>query len=978
MVRHMVATFAAVCALVATSSLGAVGSPGPPGRADQAPAVPVSDAPSRLYLVVLRDVPLATYAGTISGYAATIPTKGTRFAAARPTVRAYRALLESRQDGVLSSIGEARVVYSYTTVLNGFAAMLTEAQVKQLSMMPQVLTVERSTKQHLDGASSPAASVDDLTAPGRWSQVGGPANAGRGVVIAMIDSGIWPENPSLAGLPTDAQMMAQRYPGFTGACRPAERWPAETCDAKVVSARYFVEGFGADSLSNSEYLSPRDAHGHGSQTAGIAAGNPGVAVTVGDQDFGRISGAAPAAGVAVYKACWLAPDPDDDGCTTADTVKAVDQAVSDGVDVLSYPISGDEGAVTDVVELAFLHASGAGVFVAASAGNTGPRPGGVTHVSPWVTTVGATDPLARRGDVVLGGGRHLEGMMIPGRAIRDRRLVYAADARLAGVSRREAAFCLPNSLDAGVVAGAVVLCDRGVNARLDKSTTVQQSGGSAMVLANTGRGTATADLHAVPTVHLDVAQGDTAKAYIDRSRAPTASVVPRPDFTRAPRVARFSGRGPVMSTDEGVLKPDITAPGVSVLSAVAPPADFGRLWDFDSGTSMATAHIAGLATMIRAQHPRWSPAEVKSALSTTASSLSTAESPLDQGAGGANLRRMLDPGLVYDVTMPDWLGYLRGLGLSYHGSQSGRVEPLDLNLPTILVDDLVGGATVTRTVTNVSTRTETYVARVDGVRGVDVSVAPSSIRLASGDSATFTVSFSARRLARYGRHVTGSLTWRGSLGHRVTSPVVVRAEYLRAPPEVSGTTKERSVDVTAMAGVTGTLDATVEGLVGATPTDLVLEPGPFDPRSPEVSPSAAGQTYAVPDDTGVARFELHIARDVDDLDVYVYRDSRLVAKATSATGDEVLTVVRPPAGSYDVYVVSVSSDDAGPSRAKLTGWVVTGDSGQGATTAPDPLTVTGDRDVDITVRFGRLDPAQRWFGYLDYADSSRRTYLTIE
>jgi hypothetical protein len=965
--RRVVATLVAVCALAAAAS---------PVQAVQPFAVAVGDAHSSLYLVVLRDAPLATYDGAISGYAATVPAEGTRFKAGRTSVRAYRALLQSRQDDVLSSIGDARVVYSYTTVLNGFAAMLTEAQVKQLSMMPQVLTIEQSTKQHVDGASPAAASVD-LTPRGRWSQPGGSANAGRGVVVAMIDSGIWPENPSFAGVPIDAQAMAARYPGFTGACQPAERWPSGTCGAKVLSARYFVAGFGAANLSNSEYLSARDAHGHGSQTAGIAAGNPGVAVNIDGQDFGRIAGSAPGAAVAVYKACWLAPDPADDGCTTADTVMAIDQAVSDGVDVLSYSISGGDTS-TDVVELAFLHASGAGVFVAASAGNSGPRPGSVTHPSPWVTTVGATDALARRGDVVLGDGKRLAGMMIPGRAVRDRSLVYAADARVAGVSRREAAFCLPNSLDTGVVAGAVVLCDRGVNARLDKSTTVQQSGGSAMVLANTGRGAAAADLHAVPTVHLDLASGDAAKAYLDRSPAPTASLVPRPSSTRAPEVADFSGRGPVTSTDGGVLKPDITAPGVSVLSAVAPPASFGRLWDFGSGTSMATADIAGLAAVIRSQQRRWSPAEVKSALSTTSVPLSTAGSPLDRGAGGANVRRMSDPGLVYDVTMSDWLGYLRGLGLSYQGSQAGSVSAQDLNLPAILVNNLVGDSAVTRTVTNVSTRTERYVARVDGVRGVDVSVSPSSVRLAPGDSATYTVSFSARRFARYERYVTGSLTWRGSLGHRVTSPVVVRAEYLRAPQEVSGTTKERTIDVTAKAGVTGTLDATVQGLVGATPTDLTLEPGPFDPASPGVSSSASVQTYAVPDDTGVARFELQTVNDDgDDLDLYVYRDSRLVARTTSAAGDEELTMMRPPAGSYDVYAVSVSSSDGGSSRAQLTGWVVTGDSGQEATTAPDPLTVTGDRDVDITVRFGRLDPTQRWFGYLEYADSSRRTYLTV-
>ena len=107
---------------------------------------------------------------------------------------------------------------------------------------------------------------------------------------------------------------------------------------------------------------------------------------------------------------------------------------------------------------------------------------------------------------------------------------------------------------------------------------------------------------------------------------------------------------------------------------------------------------------------------------------------------------MLDPGLVFDAGLPDWRGFLAGQGLRYDRDAGPAPDPLratDLNVPSIAVGDLVGGAKVRRTVTNLSSQPESYDASVTGLDGLDVSVQPSTITLAPGQSATFTVSFSS-------------------------------------------------------------------------------------------------------------------------------------------------------------------------------------------------------------------------------------------
>ncbi len=933
------------------------------------------------YVVVLRDSPLAAYSGGIAGYDATTPTSGRRFDSSLRHVAAYRTYLQRQQAEVLQAAGDIVAMYSYTTTLNGFAAKLSAQQVKQLQSMPDVLLVERSEKQRVEG--SPAGGdfdvPDDL---GR--RMGGPARAGRGVVIGVVDTGVWPENPSFAGVPSDAPALARRYPGFTGSCPDAERWSSDDCNAKIVAARYFVEGFGADNIAGSEYLSPRDGDSHGSHTASIAAGNAGVAVQVDNQHFGHVSGTAPGAAIAIYKACWKAPDPRGDGCTTADTVKAVDQAVSDGVDVLNYSIGGSD-SVDDAIELAFLNASAAGVFVATAAGDGGPGDGSVMHASPWVTTVAASGKGSYQGAIVLGDGSRVEGAMVSNQRVTDRRLIAASDAPAAGMSSTSAALCLPASLDAGRVGGAIVVCDRGVSGRVDKSLVVSQAGGVAMILANTSSGGTDADLHSVPTVHIDVSDRRKIERYLaTHSRADgdtgRASLVPGGDDTVGPRtITDFSGRGPSSATGGDVLKPDIAADGTSVLAAVSPPADFGRLWDLDSGTSMAAPAVAGFAARVRAHYPSWSAAAVKSALVTTAVALPVPGGPLTQGAGVVNPRRFTDPGLVYDVGLSDWQGFLRTRDIVWSttnpppGTQATR-----LNLPAISLGSMVGDARVTRSVTNVSDRTETYLARVSGVRGVEVSVVPDAFTLAAGESADFAVAFSATKRAKYGRFVAGSLTWRGSHGHRVTSPIVVRPEYLNAPPEVAGVVTDGSVDVAAKSGVTGTIRTSLTGLVGAAPIDMWLAPGGFDPAAPASSPSTEVKSYTVASSSELARFEVTGGEPDDDFDLYVYRDGQSVAAATSPAPEEQLTLLRPQAGRYDVYVVAARSRSTLPVHARLTGWALSGADRDNAQVDPSSVDVTGGRRVDLSVSWRHLDPAMRWFGYVAYADSPRRTYVTID
>jgi len=894
---------------------------------------------------------------------------GARFDRTRAAVRGYEQQLVDRQDQVLRSVGDPAVLYHYATALDGFAASLTTGQVQELRRTPGVVRVERSTKQHVEQVrSAPAVGSSSrdllgLAGPrGAWALHGGPAKAGEGVVVGVVDTGIWPENPSFTGLPQRTPGTAPRLPGFHGGCSAAREWSPQNCTDKVVSARWFVNGFGEENVAGAEYLSPRDGTGHGSHVASTIAGDHGVRVLVDGQRFGTTSGMAPAARLAVYKACWTAPDPSQDGCTTADTVAAVDRAVGDGVDVLNYSISGSD-SIDDSVASAFLGAASAGVFVATSGGNR-PASGAVQHVEPWVTSVAASTHHVFQGAVRLGDGRSLVGAMVSDQRVRSSRLVSGSEVRAPGATAAAARYCQPGSLDASKAQGTVVVCERGRGARVDKSAAVAAAGGSGMVLLNSRHQSTDADVHAVPTVHLDVDQGRIVRRYLAQARGKADASLDPDGRTpqQVPMLAGFSSRGPAAGSD--VVKPDLTAPGVSVLGAVAPPSDSGRMWDLFSGTSSSAAHVAGLAAFVAGVHRDWSPAAIKSAMMTTASDLHGAHSPLAEGAGQVSPRSFLDPGLVFDTDAASW-----------RRAAAGDAKLRDVNAPSLAIDALVGHPSVTRTVTNVSNRGESYAVRVHGLRDVDVQAFPATFVLRPGQSRTVRLRVSARPSATVDQDVRGWLVWRGDR-HTVRIPVVVRPTVVAAPQQVDGRGPAGAVVVRGRSGNGRTVKLQSSGLVAARTNPVTLAPTSFDPKDPKATAPATSQV-AVPAGTDLARFEVTGGSRDKGVDLYVYRDGDLVGSAVGSGDQAVVTLTDPARGRYEV-LAGAHSPLASTGPGELATWIVPHHgAGTPVRLSTDAVGSAPGKKFTYSARWAGLDPRKRWLGVVSYGDTDRRTLVQV-
>jgi minor extracellular serine protease Vpr len=640
------------------------------------------------------------------------------------------ARLRAEQDSVLETVGGAEPVYRWTTALNGVAVHLSAGEAADLRADPRVALVERNVVRPLAGHATAAGLRD--TAP--------TARGGAGVVVGLVDSGLWPDSPLFSAVTG----LGRAARGFTGACETGDGWPETTCNRKVLGARWFVDGFGTDHLRSASSLSPLDDDGHGTQVASIVGGNAGVPARVRGQRLGTYAGVAPQARLAVYKACWSAPDPSDDGCATADVVSAIDAATADGVDVLNLSVGGPPRI--DTIERALLGATEGGVVVVGAAGNAGHSP--AAHRSPWVTTVGAATGPVRRGRVVLPDGVSYGGAMATGHTVGPARVVRAADVPATGSTRREARVCTPGSLDAGPVADRVVLCERGVIGRVDKSAAVELAGGTGMILVNVGPGDLVADFHRVPTVHVDRAAGRALERWLVEHPDGRIRLEPRGLVRAAPRVVSWSSPGTVGAP---VVKPDVVATGVGVLGAVPPdPSRAG--WDLLSGTSASSAITSGVAALVLSRHEDWSPAMVRSALATTARRVPGAAA-LQAGAGRVTQDAVVRPGLVYDVPVEDYRAWLDG-------------DLADLNTPSIRVE---GPGTVGRTVTNRTARRLYFSSAATGFARHQVRVRPAALRLGPGESATFTITVSAGRQGVD----DGWVTWRGATGTVTRIPVVV-------------------------------------------------------------------------------------------------------------------------------------------------------------------------------------------------------------
>jgi hypothetical protein len=968
--RTRIRSTAPVLGLVLSAGLLAAGTAPAqsPGKLKQA---------TRAYIVQLADQPVVAYTGGVQGLAATRPARGQKIDPNSPAVTRYKAYLNGQHDAALAAVGGAPKLYSYGYVFNGFAAELSPAQAQRLAQMPGVLSVQKDEIRRMDTASTPA--FLGLTGPtGFWATKA----KGEGVVIGMIDSGIWPEHPSFSdrtdsngNATKDGKLGYQQLPGWNGKCTPGESFAASHCNQKLIGAQFFNAGYGGNAGIKAafpyEFNSPRDADGHGSHTASTAGGNAGVPATGAAAVFGAISGMAPRARIAVYKVCW--GNNGEGGCSNSDSVAAIDQAVADGVDVINYSISGTLTNFRDAVEIAFLFAADAGVFVATSAGNSGPATSTVAHPSPWVTTVAAAvHNRDGRGSVTLGNGATYNGASAAA-ALPAKGLIAATAAAKAGADPTHAALCYGKSdgdvaLDPAKVAGKIVVCDRGVTGRTNKSKAVMEAGGVGMILANTSVNSLNADLHFVPTVHVSNTDRPAIYAYAAGGSA-TASIAASTivyDAT-APLTASFSSRGPLLAGGGDILKPDLTAPGQDVLAAVSPIGYNGRTFDLLSGTSMSSPHVAGLGALMKELKPGWSPMAIKSALMTTATDVLDGGSPppetnpvliFRQGAGHVRPMAAGDPGLVFDAGFNDWLNFICGVQPGGFCSAYTPIDPSNMNVASIAIGDLAGMQTVTRRVTNVGTNPATYSAAVNGMAGFSTTVTPSSLYLQPGESKSFTVNF-LRTSATLNAYTGGQLRLQDGT-HTVRLPMVVRPVALAAPPQVSG-----SYQVTF--GYTGPFTATPRGLVPAivSPGTVAQDPDQtFDPNDPA---GTVAIPVVIPAGVTHARFSLFDA-DVSagsDMDLYVYNAAgQLVGNSGGGTAAEEVNLLNPAAGTYTVYVHGWGLP-SGSSPFKLHTWLL-GSADAGNMTVTAPAAAATAQTGAITLSFSGLAPATKYLGSIAY------------
>ncbi|MFB2600003.1 S8 family serine peptidase [Herbiconiux sp. P17] len=1001
--------WAAATAALLASGIGAGALGVGPAAAAPAPAsVPFAAAPSAVdpadpadpaftdgrYIVTLKSDAVAAYRGGLAKFPGTQPVPGDDLDAGSRRVADYSGYLAGVQEQVADSV-DADITTSYTLTTNGFSSTLTAAQATALAADPRVARVVPDELLHL--TATPSTDFLGLSgADGVWAKTGGVASAGDGIVVGIIDSGIAPENASFAGAPLEATPGADPYldgdtivfdkadgSTFHGACETGEQFTADDCSTKLISARYFVDAYGGSDVlgrDRGEYLSPRDGSGHGSHTSSTAAGDADVAASVAGRDLGLISGVVPGAKVAMYKACWTGPTPFDDGCQTGDLLAAIDAAVADGVDVINYSIGGGAAQTTiSLTDEAFLNAASVGVFVAASAGNDGPDASTADNAAPWITTVAASTIPSYEATVRLGDGQVVLGgsITVPTDTPVTGSFVDAAAVAVDGAVDPQ--LCGPDTLDPAKVAGAIVLCDRGVVDRVAKSAEVARAGGIGLVLVNTHPDSVDLDTHSVPTVHVDSAAADALHAYAATAGATVALEDGNPDAVPSPptpQVAGFSSRGPILADGGDILKPDIAAPGVGILAAYANSESQDGQYALLSGTSMASPHIAGLAALYLGEHPDATPAEIKSAMMTTAydtvdGSGAPITDPFAQGAGQVDPARYFDPGMLFLNDVDDWYGYaeaITGLDLGVD-----TVSPSQLNLPSISVGALAGTETITRTVT--ATRAGTFTAAPVTIPGIDVVVSPSTLEFAAaGDQLDYTVTFT-RTDAPLDEFATGQLVWNDG-DETVTTPLAVRPVTLGVPGEVAAEGTDASVDIPVAVGTTGDIDITKTGLVKG---DVLHGSGT---ASADGTPVARDRfVVEVPEGTTLARFALDSLDDTADLDLYLssYNDKQDVwpmTQAATPNPDETLDMPGLAAGRYILEVDFYAGQ--GDLDYTLTNYLLGSSTTEGAFTAtPEKLHMTLGEPATVTASWSGLEPGASYFGRVGFGDTGHSTNVTV-
>ncbi|XP_020534253.1 subtilisin-like protease SBT2.5 isoform X2 [Jatropha curcas] len=743
---------------------------------------------------------------------------------------AYKERLSTGHDLFLKSIlkkGTYTKLYSYTHLLSGIAVHVESDEVSStLKNATGVRVIQEDIKMEKLTTHTP----DFLGIPADvWPILGGAQSSGEGVVIGLIDTGINPNHPSFTNNWSLGSLNSSK---FRGKCATGMNFPRTACGGKIVGAQYFARAAiaAADFNATRDFASPFDADGHGSHTASTAAGNHEIPVIANGYNYGYASGMAPGARIAMYKALYTF------GGYMSDVVAAVDQAVEDGVDILSLSI-GPSGvppgpsAFLNVLETELLFATKAGIFVVQAAGNGGPSSSSILSFSPWITSVAASITDRKyKNTIILGNGQSFSGTGLA-------REVPFPIAAAADVSHEnitnvvEVESCqYPEHFIRSLVREKLIICtstfeyeDASIATVED---TIRQIGAAGFIITMdpdivSEQVKGTTMTMQLPAIILNNMQASSAlweyyNSNTIRSRSGRAAVFDararildgrQAVFSgQAPIVASYSSRGPDVNNallqTADVLKPNIMAPGSSIWAAWSPnsegdPYIKGQDFALVSGTSMATPHIAGVAALIKQKHPKWSPAAITSAMMTTADrtnhfgSRILAQStnqlvpatPFDMGAGSINPAQAIDPGLIFDANFSHYVDFLcavPGVDHEFVKQSVGIRCPMrrrawcsDLNTASVTISNLVGSRKVIRCVTNVARKNEFYRVTVREPVGVNVTVSPNFFWIRGNASRHLRIWL--RTIKAKGAHRFGEITLHGSRNHIVRVPVVVYA-----------------------------------------------------------------------------------------------------------------------------------------------------------------------------------------------------------
>ncbi|MEU4197463.1 S8 family serine peptidase [Kribbella sp. NPDC026611] len=721
-----------------TVSSSVNGAKSPSGQLAQSdPALVNSTSAQQVRVVVKLDYDaVAAYRGGLKGLPGTSPSvTHKRLDLKNANSAKYLQHIAGVENDFLSAlrakVPSAKAGQRLRTVYGGIALTVPANKARDLLKLPGVAAVQQDNPQHLLTDSSGTF----IGAPTIYNQLGGSANSGKGVIVGILDSGVWPEHPSFAD-PGNLPAPAAKADGTPRTCNFGDNplTPATDvfqCNRKLIGGAPFLDTYNAVVGGEVYGNSARDSNGHGTHTASTSAGGAVAHANPLGIDRGSVLGIAPAAEVSVYKVCGAA------GCYPSDSAAAVAQAILDGVRVINFSISGGSDPYSDPVELAFLDAYAAGVFVAASAGNSGPGANTTDHRSPWVTTVAAsTQDRTFRSTVTLnstdGATATVSGASIT-----------AGTGPAPVVSAAAAPYSDPlcsHAAPPGIFSGKIVLCQFS-SGRVMKGFNVRQGGAVGMLMYNAAPFDVFTDNHWLPAVQLEKPDSDTLLGFVAGHPGITASFTQGAKTTwQGDVMTYFSSRGP----GGDFLKPDVTAPGLQIMAGLTPtpesPAEGppGNYFQVIAGTSMSSPHVAGAAALVFALHPSWTPGQVKSALETTAKTAVTKPDrvtpadPFDDGGGRIDLTKAGDPGLTMDES-----------AANYALAAADVLNRIDLNLPSVNAPTMPGLITAQRTVTNVTNQTLLFNASGTTVNGANISVLPPVFQVKPGKSQKLTIAISA-------------------------------------------------------------------------------------------------------------------------------------------------------------------------------------------------------------------------------------------